>query len=159
MIFPKIILSNQTPKTPALDFDEHTDTQEYKTTTDDFRKNTNAMTTAMTMIPTVQTDISTLDSNIIEDVCASYGSCDIALPSNVPLWFCNCETLCEVYNITEHNFCATQFSVKCLVNHCFSFCPFSFGDCFIFILNYLLVTFLVPFMFIPMFENTVWPFP
>jgi hypothetical protein len=26
-------------------------------------------------------------------------------------------------------------------------------------LNYLLVTFLVPFMFIPMFENTVWPFP
>jgi hypothetical protein len=38
MIFPKIILSNQTPKTPALDFDEHTDTQQYKTTTDDFRK-------------------------------------------------------------------------------------------------------------------------
>jgi len=97
-IFPRTILSNETPKTPGLDFDEHTDIQEQQTTTEDFRKTTNAITTAMTMIPTIQTDISTLDNYIIEDLCVSYGSCDITLPPNVPFWFCNCEQHCEDYN-------------------------------------------------------------
>ena len=118
-IFPKTILSNGTSKTPVLDFDEHTDTQEYQTTTELFRKNTNATTTAMTMISTEQTAISTLDSNIIEDLCVSYGSCDINLPPNVPFWFCSCEKHCEVYNNccfghnrTQHNIVKSKY--ECL---------------------------------------------
>ena len=118
-IFPKTILLDETPKTPALDFDEHTDIHEYQTTTADFRKTTNAMTTAMTTISTVQSDISTLDSNMAEDVCASYGSCDITLPPNVPFWFCSCRKHCEVYNNccfghnrTQHNIVKSKY--KCI---------------------------------------------
>ena len=86
IIFPKTILSNGYSKTPALDFDEHTDIQEHQTTTKDLSKNSNAMTTAMTVITTEQIDISKFDNTIIEELCVYFVECDITQPSNVPFW-------------------------------------------------------------------------
>ena len=97
-IFPKTILSNRYSKTPALDFDEHTDTQEHQTTTNGLSKNTNAMTTAMTVKMKEQIDISKFDNTIIEEMCVYFVRCDVTQPSNVPFWSCNCEQHCEDYN-------------------------------------------------------------
>jgi len=97
-IFPKTILSNGYSKTTALDFDEHTDTQEHQTTTNGLSKNTNAMTTAMTVKMKEQIDISKFHNTIIEELCVYFVRCDVTQPSNVPFWSCNCEQHCEDYN-------------------------------------------------------------
>jgi len=116
IIFPKTILSNGYSKTPALDFDEHTDIQEHQTTTKDLSKNTNAMTATMTVITTEQIDISKFDNTIIEELCVYFVECDITQPSNVPFWSCNCEQHCEDYNNccvghnrTQHNIVKSQY--------------------------------------------------
>lgn len=107
-IFPKEIKTNGYSKPPAgFDFSERrTDNEEYQTTIVDSSKNTNAMTTAMTIRPTVYTDVSTTNDNtILENVCATHGTCEKATEPGPLFRFCNCGSHCEEYNncCNDHN--------------------------------------------------------